>query len=75
MTNKFTTGQEVVYIKMGKNNFMGQIVPCSIHFEVNGSGDNLYEVLLQNGQRIKAFEVDLFSKKDAIKFLKKWIDV
>tara|TARA_R110000822_G_scaffold6177_1_gene26111 strand:- start:1519 stop:1758 length:240 start_codon:yes stop_codon:yes gene_type:complete len=69
--NKFEVGESAIIIKMGKDNFMAQVVPCLIfHNMMKGSMDPVYQVVLKNGQKVEAFETQLFTQKEAEKELK-----
>ncbi len=74
MTKEFKTGEEAIYIKMGKDDFMAQVIPCFIyHNLVRGANNPVYEVILRNGQQIEAFQSDLYTEIEARKKLKKYM--
>jgi hypothetical protein len=71
--NKFKEGESAIFIKMGKDDFMAQVLPCKIyHNMTKGASNALYQIILKNGQEIEAFESWLFTQKEAIDFLTKY---
>jgi len=73
--DRFQVGQSAIFIKMGKDDFMAQVLPCTIyHNMTKGANNPVYQIILENGQEIEAFEAWLFTKKEAIDFLKKYIN-
>ena len=51
-------------INYGKDEFFMQITPCFISHEVIVK--EVFEVVLENGQRVKAFAKHLFSKEELL---------
>jgi len=74
MTNRFKIGSEVILIKMGKDNFKADVVPCVIVKYISGNGDLLCEVILQNKQQIQIWEDCLYYKEEAKEYLSEWFD-
>ncbi len=68
--NKFKIGESAILIKMGKDDFMAQVLPCTIYNNMTkGAINPVYQIILKNGQEIEAFEAWLFTKSEAVDFL------
>ena len=71
--NKFKDGESTIFIKMGKDDFMAQVLPCTVyHNMTKGANNPVYQIILKNGQEIVAFESSLYTQKEAIDFLTKY---
>ena len=72
--SRFKVGNKVIIFTYGKDKFMITssfgVIKKAI---VDGVNNSLYQIILNNQQKIEAFEYQIFTEEEADREFKKWL--